>query len=247
MRKRLVLFVEGEGDAAAVPVLVKRLITESHPDFWSIAQLDLNCDVFRVGNANHLAADGPNNRSRWTNQLSVAARRGNLGAVLLLLDGDLKKFGDQDFCARTAAKFFAQSSESVGGGKIFSVAVVFARQEYESWFIAGWESLPGQNPEISVPPAIEEAPRNAAGWLNSNLQGGYKKISDQLRLTQAVDLQIVRNRGLRSFRRLENALFQLIIALRTGTSIATPADAPPTTLGMEPEPVPGTPGPQIDP
>jgi hypothetical protein len=46
--RRLIMFVEGEGDEQAVPTLVKRLLNEQ--DGWHDILLDN--DTFRVGNVN---------------------------------------------------------------------------------------------------------------------------------------------------------------------------------------------------
>src|SRR5437763_1743603 len=52
--QRLVLFVEGDGDREAVPILVKRLLTEMNA--WSDVFLDVQ--PFVVGNVAKLTAQG---------------------------------------------------------------------------------------------------------------------------------------------------------------------------------------------
>lgn len=151
--KRLVLFVEGEGDALAVPILVKRLLTEL--DAWDCLFLDPH--TFVTKGVNRLVKDGCRNWLRW---LGAAALRGQLGAVLLVLDGDL-----------------------------FSVAVVFACREYESWLIAGVESLSGKRLMGGLagvragthPPEgdLEASLRDAKGWLKKVMESGYKERRDQ--------------------------------------------------------------------
>jgi hypothetical protein len=226
-RKRLVLFVEGPGDAQAVPVLVGKLCTPLNP--WDVLTLDK--DPFEVGSLGKLTADGHRNWIRW---LKAAAKRPALGGVLLLLDGDVRLGRGQVFCAITAARELATAAREAGAGSIFSVAVVFACREYESWLIAGIQSLAGQViaggeqqgvPEGTMPPAgnLEEDPRDAKGWLHDCLALGYKPTRDQEPLTRAVDLEPIRQRALRSFRRLESALEQLVIAIRTGQHISSPA------------------------
>ncbi len=49
--KRLVLFVEGEGESDAAPILIKRLLT--HRKAWEIVTLDES--PFRVGAINRIA------------------------------------------------------------------------------------------------------------------------------------------------------------------------------------------------
>ena len=163
--KRLVLFVEGEGEAEAVPRLVKRLLTEQNA--WDAVSLDDN--TFRVGEINKLVKD---NYREWKRKLAASLKRRDVGGVLLLLDGDVKKIGAEAFCAAKVAKSLASQATEVNGGKTFSVAVVFARQEYESWLIAGVQSLAGKrlpDGRVIVPDAkapvgnLEESPRDAKG------------------------------------------------------------------------------------
>lgn len=52
-KKRIVLFVEGEGEANAVPQLIKRIFTEQNA--WDAVALDEH--PFRVGQINRLVKD----------------------------------------------------------------------------------------------------------------------------------------------------------------------------------------------
>jgi hypothetical protein len=155
MSRRLVLLVEGEGDFVAVPVLMKRLMTEAQ--LWGAFTLD----------------------------------------VAPLMVGDFS--------------------------------------EFESWLLAGVESLAEKKfPDgrrgvkaSAVPPIgdLEKAPRDAKGWFRKHIEGGYNPTRDQADLTKMVDVNVIRQRGLRSFRRLENALSQLASAARSGRHIASPTVA----------------------
>ena len=70
--KRLVLFVEGEGEAEAVPRLVKRLLTEQNA--WDAVSLDDN--TFRVGEINKLVKD---NYREWKRKLAASLKRRDVG------------------------------------------------------------------------------------------------------------------------------------------------------------------------
>jgi hypothetical protein len=222
--KRVVIFVEGEGEADAVPKLVKQLLT--YQGAWDVLALDP--DPFRVGHVNKLVKD---HYREWTRKLAASLKRRDLGGVLLLLDGDAKKVEGHAFCAAKVAKSLANEAISLGAGTTFSVAVVFATQEYETWLIAGIESLAGKRlpdgrmiDENAKAPAgnLEEAPRDAKGWFSGVVEGGYKPTRDQAALTDLVDLEVVRQRGLRSFQRLESAIAGLVAAIRTESHVATP-------------------------
>ncbi|MDZ7617114.1 MAG: DUF4276 family protein, partial [Patescibacteria group bacterium] len=153
------------------------------------------------------------------------------GGVLVVLDGDVKNIGTSPFCARNIARFLANEAKTVGGGSKFSVAVVFARQEYESWLIAGVTSLAGKTlpdgrlvaPNAQPPDLdLEENPRDAKGAIGKLIKGGYRPSRDQETLTDLIDLQAIRDRKLRSFRRLESAVAELVVALREGKHVVTP-------------------------
>jgi hypothetical protein len=221
---RIVLFVEGEGEAEAAPRLVKRILTEQNA--WAAVSLDEN--PFRVGHIHKLVKDGYH---QWKRKVAVAAKRPNIGGILLLLDGDDDRVRGVAFCAATIAKSLARESRASQGGTAFSVAVVFARQEYESWLIAGIESLAGKrladgrliSPTATAPDSdLESSPRNAKGWLSDTIEGGYKPTRDQAALSKLVDLASIRKRGLRSFRRLEAALAELVSAIRIDKHIVSP-------------------------
>ena len=224
--KRIVLFVEGEGDALAVPVLMKRLLTEV--EAWDCLHLDPN--PFKVGNVSRLLKNDCRNWIRW---LSAAAKRREIGAVLLVLDGDSRRIQGEVFCAANVARELAREATRARAGDLFSVATVFACQEYESWLIAGVKSLCGERlkdgrPGVKAgakPPDgdLESAPRDAKRWLNKVMASGYNPVRDQAPLTEIVDWDLVRNRPMRSFRRLENAVSQIVSAIRNESPLTSPS------------------------
>jgi hypothetical protein len=175
--RRLVLFVEGEGDADAVPLLVKQLLTELQA--WAHIALDKD-KPFVVGSVGDLTKD---NGKKWLRLLRAAQKKSNLGAVLLLLDGDILSVRKEAFCAARFAQRLANWSRMVGGGSLFSVACVFARAEFESWIIACAERIAGKRLadgrdglEAGTRPPdgdLEIAPRGA----NAGSQGGLLAVT----------------------------------------------------------------------
>lgn len=222
--KRLVLFVEGEGESEAAPKLVKQLMTEQNA--WDAVFLDL--DPFRVGQVTKLVKQ---EYREWKQKLAACLKRRNVGGVLVILDGDFERLGSVKFCAANAAKALAKEATALGAGIKFSVAVVFARQEFESWLIAGVESMAGKSladgrkiaSDVKAPDGdLENSPRDAKGWFRKIVEGGYRPTRDQAALTELVELQSIRSRGLRTFKRLESAVSQLIASIRSDTHVATP-------------------------
>jgi len=91
--KRLVLFVEGKGDIIAAPALIGKLLSELQA---SDPAVFLDSKPLRVGGVTSLFGKKEKN---WTDNVRVAAKRGNLGGVLLLQDGDVQAWPGKSFCA----------------------------------------------------------------------------------------------------------------------------------------------------
>ena len=215
--KRLVLFVEGSGDVEAAPILANRLLNELPAEQQGVVFVDSK--PFELGGVHQLTGKC---ESSWTKKLEIAKKRPNLGGVLLLLDGDQRKVEGTEFCAARVARILAERAKSTGAGIIFSVAVVFLRQEYESMLVAAYSSLTGHREKVAIPPKPEEAPRDAKGWLSDHLEGGYRETRNQAPLTRELDFAINRSRGFKSFGRLEHAMQELVVAIRTGIHISSP-------------------------
>ncbi|HOM18519.1 MAG TPA: DUF4276 family protein [Thermoguttaceae bacterium] len=230
-RKRLVLMVEGHGDAEATCVLVKRLLAQQA----AFDVIILDEFPIRVGGYSKVCK---NQFADWHRYLKVAKTRKDFGAALLLLDGDSDFLWDgrgpvegEDFCAMRAARMLAKEAQRVGAGSQFSVAVVFACKEFESWFIAAADSLVGKRfpdgrivvsklPQ-EIPADPETSPRDAKGWIRQKIPTGYNPPRDQAKLAELVDLSLVRQK-MRSFRRLEAAVHDLVEAVRMGQAVCTP-------------------------
>lgn len=219
------MFAEGAGDVEAIPVLVRRLFKDHN--LWGNVNLDPA--VFRIG-----AVEGFSGRhaKRWLDKLSAARLRPNTEAILVVLDGDCENWENQRFCARDVACTLAHRAKEIGAGNVFSLGVVFACLEYESWFLAGLESLAGKklaDGRLGVRADAggfagnpESAPRGAKGELSRRMASGYKPTTDQALLTKLLDLDLLRKKNLKSFARLERAVVQLAAACQTGRHIATP-------------------------
>jgi hypothetical protein len=218
--KQLVLMGEGKGEVGALPALVRKLLQEHE----GTRSLPLRKDPLRMP----FPIKGGMDCSKWVNNLKLASRFSGGGAVLAVYDGDLDKFppgSTSAFCAKTAAQEMAKAAKAVGAGKTFSLAIVFACVEFETWLIAGCESLSGKDypggkiPRLSFPSGEPEA--HGKRWLEENLKS-YLPARDQKTLTEHLELNVVRTKNLRSFTRLENALRQMAEAMATGKHICTP-------------------------
>ena len=225
--KRIVLIVEGEGDVESAPVITKRLIEECSHNAWGNVFID--SEPIRIGDVTKVVKD---DYKEWRRKLGVCRRRKNLGGVLLLLDGDIRKVGGAEFCAVTVARTLALEAKKTGAGKDFSVCVTFARQEFETWGIASCKSLSGLTfadglqlkLDLAVPnTSLEEAPRNAKKWITSNMVSGtYSETRHQKDIARNLDFEEIRSNGIRSFVRFENSITELLCAIENNEHVSTP-------------------------
>ena len=185
--------VEGQGDAAAAPILLRRLANEAQA--W-------NVEIAR-----------PHRRRR--NQLArmpdfqdavrVALLTSDCAGVLILFDAD-------DDCPRDCApQFQAWAREA---SPHVPSTVVMANHEYEAWFLASIESLRGSTHvrADAVDHPEPERPRDAKGEMRRRMEGGrYLETVHQAPLTASFDLAAAYRRC-RSFRRLVRAFGLLLEA-----------------------------------
>ena len=227
MMRRLVLFGEGEGDKSGGYWLTKAVLTEL--GMWdSIAFQERDC--LKAGDLGGLIK---HNFARWHTLLRHAQRKPNLGGILLLLDGDAeRKVLKRQFCARDFGRELAQAARAVGAGTSYSVGVVFACKEFESWFIAGIESIAGKSLANGLPGVfagtkppegdLEQSIRDAKQWLSQHMPQPYKPPIHQGEFARMIALDSIRSKGLKSFLRYEHAIRQIGEACRTGQHVSTP-------------------------
>ena len=178
--------VEGDGEVAALPVLLRRLCAWLSPDVpVTVSQ------PIRVRRDRFLNRDEEFRR----HLLLAAAKSGEDGWILVLLDAD------DDCPAQLGPQILEQARRVVPHR---SVSVVLANREYEGWFLAAAISLHGQRGfAFDNPPNFEpERVRNAKGWLGERIAGGqYRETTDQPAFSARMDLKLAFELS-RSFRKL---------------------------------------------
>lgn len=190
-RIRIVPIVEGQGDDAAVGVLLRRIWTEIvGGEFAEVLR------AIRRPRGQFLR-DGSDDIAR-----SVQLAVGKLGApdaglVLILVDaeGDCVKRGPLGPKVLAAAKAARADAD---------VAVVIANVMYETWFVAAAKSLGKYLTASSIANAPDDPETVGAGkaWIKRNMQNGkYTETADQAALTATMDLQVCRQKS-RSFDKL---------------------------------------------
>ena len=173
MARRIACVVEGHGDVEAVPVVVRRIGSRSHPN----VVLQVSVPVRQP--KSRLIKPGELERA-----VELAARRiGRIGAVLVVIDSD------DDCPAQLGPTLLRRASGAVHG---VPIAVAIAKREMEAWFIASVESLAGLVglPNDLVAPAEPENIRGAKEWLTQRMAGNrsYSPTLDQPVLAREFDL-----------------------------------------------------------
>lgn len=178
--------VEGDGEVAALPILLRRLAEWRTPEYY--------CEVLppiRVRRDRFLNRDDEFRR----HLLLAAGKCSDDGWILILLDAD------DDCPATLGLEVLERARASV---PYQSVSVVLANKEYEAWFIAAARSLHGHRGLVVDPhDAIDpEIPRNAKGWIKARITNkSYGETTDQPAFTACMDLEQAFDRS-RSFRKL---------------------------------------------
>jgi hypothetical protein len=210
----IVPIVEGQGDALAVPVLLRRLLA--------------SLEVF--GPTVGTAIRHPRSKLVQENGLREAVRlagyRPGAEAMLILFDAD-------DDCARDIVPSLTHWAASEIG--YLPIAVVLARREYESWLLAALESLRGVRriAADAVCAGDPEASRGAKGVLNSHFprKDPYKETTDQVALTAKFNLAQTYRRC-SSFRKLVKELCRVLDATGHAPSMPEEWRTPPGPLGV---------------
>jgi len=183
---RIASIVEGHGEVAALPELLRRLQDWRPPGRYAQA-----LQPIRVHRDRFL-----NREDEFRRQLLLAsAKSGDQGWVLVVLDAD------DDCPATLAANVCQRAAQHLPHRR---VSVVIANREFEAWFIAAARSLDGRRgfrcPEGQLTDA--ESPRDAKGWLGRNMLGAsYSEVLDQPAFAAVFDMQQAFDNS-RSFRKL---------------------------------------------
>ena len=177
--------VEGHGEVAAMPVLLRRLATHFSPQ-TPVSILKPT----RVPRDKFLNRD-----NEFARYLKLAASEcGADGWIMLLLDAD-------DDCPVTCSHAILQKAKEIISCRI---SVIMANREYEAWFVASASSLHGKRgfTLTDAPPSDPEAIHNAKGWIADRmLNRGYGETTDQPAFSAAIDIDMAQQNS-RSFRKL---------------------------------------------
>jgi len=172
--------VEGQGDAAAVPVLLRRI--------GQIIAPGLELRIERPIRVPRSKIVKPKELERC---LELLARQTPVPrAFLVLIDAD-------DDCPKRLGPDLLERGRQVRPD--VPISVVLEKHEFEAWFLAAIESLSGQRGlGASLTPLLEpESIRDAKGHLTRRMVAGrsYAETIDQPAMAQRFDLTAARQRS----------------------------------------------------
>ena len=191
---RLLPVVEGDGDKAAVPVLLRRMLQERHKVF--------DCKILTP----HMRGDLPGVRRNFDIWFKVALKE--QASILWILDFDC---ADCD-CVKREAELLKQRAQVIHADWPFEVA--FLVKEYETLFLCDSESTRSvlkAIPAATIFPQEADVVRGAKEWLSSALPKGvaYKPTTHQAKISAVLNMDLLFQNS-RSFSHLDNALQRLI-------------------------------------
>lgn len=184
MRQRTIgLLVEGHGEMAAMPILVRRIAEAFSPE----VPLRLPPSAWRVPKHKMLQSDAE--ILKPINVFAQAITRSG-GGILVVWDAD-------DDCP--ASEGPRQQKRIQALRPDVRIRVVIANREFESWFLAAAASLSAANhllPGVIDHP-LPESLRDAKGWITANRPAGrpYREIEHQHQFSKSLDPNYVRQRS----------------------------------------------------
>ena len=204
----IVAIVEGDGEERAVPQLIRRILGER------MCRYDINVP-------RPIIAKGTSTFDKKSEQFLRYAVKEGCDGILVLMDADER-------CPYDKARSVSKEADTLGLN--VPIVIVYAKSEYETWFIAslsdhtgdGIRSRLGLDQSVNAPDNVEDI-RGAKEWLRNRMPSGrrYSETSDQKDLTPHINLEQAHYRS-RSFRRLCHAVEELVQAVDSNSPIITP-------------------------
>lgn len=188
--------VEGHGDVEAVQILIQRIA--------GVIQLPHEVKIQATIRTPKSKLVKPGELER---AVEFAARKlSGHGAVFVLLDSD------EDCPRQLGPALLARANQARSD---LPIAVVLAKREFESWFIASIESLAGHHgfSAQAQAPQDPESIRGAKEWLTQQMEDGrsYSPTLDQPTLTREFSMEMALQTN--SFSKCHRDLSRILIAL----------------------------------
>lgn len=191
---RLLPIVEGDGDKAAVPLLLRDMLAERHDIHdWKILKP-------------HVRGELPTVRKNFDNNFKAAIKEN--AAILWILDFDCD---DCECVKKEADDLLARANEIY---QDWPIEIAFMVQEYETLFLSNetaTRSVLKSIPAVTEFPENPESIRGAKEWLSAAMPKGfsYKPTVHQPKITAALNLNHLLEHS-PSYTHLDRALARLV-------------------------------------
>lgn len=188
---RIAAIVEGHGEVAAIPVLLRRLAGERNVHVHVAPPI-------RVARGRIVRID------ELQRAVKLATLRTQPGdGILVVLDAD------EDCPASLAPQLLGWARAASPRRQVH---VVLAEREFEAWFLAATTSLVAAGKLLvgTAPPSNPEAIRDAKGWISEHSGRRYSPTIDQPAFAALFDLAAARS--CRSFGKLERDVAAMLRA-----------------------------------
>ncbi|RKU28171.1 hypothetical protein C6499_10230 [Candidatus Poribacteria bacterium] len=197
MTVKIGCIVEGESEVATVPLLIRRIAANLYPELPIVVPPPIR---------------RPRNKIVKENELEravefVAQQIGGQGAIFIILDSE------KDCPAELGPALLHRASQVRSD---LPIAVVFAKHEFEAWFLAAAESIRGRRGlknDLNAPDN-PEAIRGAKEWLSQRMEASrtYRETQDQPALAALFDIEQARQAD--SFDKCYREIVRLLEELR---------------------------------
>ena len=200
MRRTLACIVEGHGDVASLPLLVRR-IAEDSGHYNVDVPTPIRCHKSKIVRPSETI-----HKDELERAIKLAIYKlpsPEHGAVLILLDAD-------DDCPAEIGPEIVRIAHEIRPD--ICAKVVIAKREYEAWFIAAMESLRGYRGirADAIAPRDPESIADPKGYLNRYMPEGkrYSETLDQPALTSV--FSFAQAERCDSFRKLRRDLEEIL-------------------------------------
>ncbi len=197
--------VEGHGDVAAFPVLLRRLVGEAQA--WTV----------NIGRPIRRPRSQLVQKTGVEQAVRLALKEPDCGAILFLFDGD-------DDCPAELGPSVQTWAATVAND--IPCGAVIAHREYEAWFLSAIESLRGYRGVLddAEPHLNPENPRDAKGQLEARMQANasYLERTDQPAFSERFSLSDAYRRS-RSFQKLASSFGHLASSMGKDIGVWPPA------------------------
>jgi hypothetical protein len=189
----LSVIIEGQGENASIEQLIQRIV---HANFTGVYVRVIATRMMR-GKLHNLQE-----LERFA-EIAKVDVAGRLGGVILLMDADKD-------CPATLSRQHLDKFRAILTP--YPAAMVFAKYEYENWFLAAAKSIGGKcglQADLKIPDNPEK--EDAEEWLNLHMieNTKYKKPLHQPELTKAFDLKMAHDNS-PSFRKFVRDVVRVV-------------------------------------